>query len=138
MKKAVHQLNREIGEALARREKLGRLRTQIRRLLAKWEPRLGVQVQTWQIKDAKTYWASTEDHEIWFAAALSDMPLPFVEIIVVHELVHFLTNGHDPEFFELMEHHLPGWQRIHARYDKVPALYSNAVMKRGLDLRTGL
>jgi predicted metal-dependent hydrolase len=53
------------------------------------------------------------------------MPPAFVEVILVHELVHQLTNGHDPAFFELMDRHLPGWRRIHARYDKIPALYSN-------------
>ena len=125
------QLGREIDEALERREKIKKLRALIRRLFAKWEPRLGVHVQTWQIRDAKTYWATMDDHEIWFAADLSDMPPAFVEVIVVHELVHQLTSGHDPEFFELMDHHLPGWRRIHARYDKVPTLYSNAVISHG-------
>ena len=135
MKSAGRQLDRDISAALARQEKLGRLRARIRRLLLKWEQRLGVSVQSWQVKDAKDYWATMDDHEIWFAADLSDMPAAFVEVIVVHELVHQLTKGHDPEFFALMDCHLPGWRRIHARYDKVPALYSNAVMKRTLTRR---
>jgi predicted metal-dependent hydrolase len=126
------QLGREIDKALGQRTKIKKLRALIQHLLTKWKPRLGVHVQTWQIKDAKTYWATTEDHEIWFAADLSNMPPAFVEVILVHELVHQLTNGHDPAFFELMNLHLPGWQRIHARYDKVPALYSNAVIKHVL------
>ena len=132
VRKARRQLDREIGEALGRQEKISQLRARIRRLLMKWEPRLGVHVQTWRIKDAKTYWATMNDHEVWFAADLSKMPSDFIEVIVVHELVHRLTNGHDPEFFELMDRHLPGWQRVHARYDKVPTLYSNAVMKHVL------
>jgi predicted metal-dependent hydrolase len=130
--KASRQLSREIAEAVTRRKKVDQLRIRVRRLLVKWEPRLGVHVQTWSIKDAKSYWASTEDHEIWFAADLSSMPRDFIEVIVVHELVHQLTKGHDPSFFELMDRHLPGWRQVHARYDKVPALYSNAVMRRAL------
>ncbi len=132
MAKKRRQLDREIGEVLGRQEKIDQLRTRIRRFLAKWEPRLGVHVQMWQIKDAKNYWATMDDHEVWFAADLSKMPPSFIEVIVVHELVHLLTNGHDPEFFELMDYHLPGWRQDHARYDKVPTLHSNAVVKRAL------
>jgi predicted metal-dependent hydrolase len=135
VKKAKRRLDREIGEALEHQEKIRKLCTRIRRLLAAWEPRLGVHVQTWRIKDAKTYWATMNDHEVWFAADLSEMPAAFVEVIVVHELVHQLTGGHDPEFFELMDRHLPGWRQTHARYDEVPTLYGNAVVRRSIAQR---
>lgn len=121
------RLSHEIDEALGRREKVEKLCTRIRRLLVKWEPRLGVHVKTWQIKNAKTYWATMNKSEIWFSADLADMPSDFVEVIVVHELVHYLTDGHDLDFFELMNRHLPNWRRIYARYgryDEVPSLYS--------------
>lgn len=126
---APRRLRREIDEALNRHEKIEKLRARIRRLLVKWEPCLGIHVQTWKIKNAKSYWATMDERksEIWFSAGLADMPSDFVEVIVVHELVHYLTDGHDPDFFELMDHHLPGWRRIYARYgryDEVPGLYS--------------
>jgi predicted metal-dependent hydrolase len=126
------ELVREINEALARRDKLQRLRNRIARLLKKWQPRLGVHVQSWQLKDTKGYWATMDEtkNEIWFAEDLADMPSTFVEVIVVHELVHYLTNGHDPAFFELMDQHLPSWRDVHATYDQVPTLYSHGIRRK--------
>jgi predicted metal-dependent hydrolase len=126
MKTSTYRLNREIDEALDRRKKVEALRRLIQRLLAKWQPRLGVHVQTWRIKDAEDYWATMDEHqsEIWFSAHLAETLPAFIEVIVVHELVHYLTHGHDPEFFELLDRHMPGWRRIHALYDEVPTLHS--------------
>lgn len=123
-----NDLKREINSALSRHESAAKLRKRIKRLLAKWEPRLGIHVQKWQIKDAKKYWATMDEtrNEIWFGADLAGMPPKFVEIIVVHELIHYLTQGHDHDFFRLMNRHLPGWRRIYERLgrrDEIPALY---------------
>jgi hypothetical protein len=120
------QLNREIEENLAAYKKTASLQRRVQRLLVKWEPRLGVHVHTWKIKDAEDYWATMDERrsEIWFSSHLAKTSPAFVEVILVHELVHYLTKGHDPAFFALMDYHVPGWRRIHARYDEVPALYS--------------
>jgi len=128
-----NELVREINEVLARRDRIQRLWQRVTRLLAKWQPRVGVHVQSWQIKPAKGYWATMDENksEIWFDEDLADMPRSFVEVIVVHELVHYRTNGHDPAFFELMDSLLPGWREVHAQYDHVPTLYSHGIRRRG-------
>ena len=66
----------------------------------------------------RTYWASVNeaDGRITFALKLAEMSPAFVEVTVVHELVHFLTDGHDAQFHELMDRHVPNWRRLHARY----------------------
>jgi predicted metal-dependent hydrolase len=94
------------------------LHDNIQLLVDKWEPILGVRVQAWDIKPMKTYWASVNEHEgkITFNLKLADKPHTFLEVIVVHELVHFLTDGHDRRFYELMDRHVPNWRRLHARY----------------------
>ena len=130
--KSTRHLSDEINAALARRDRVQRLRHRITKLLAKWQPRVGVRVQSWQIKPAKGYWATmdVDKGEIWFAEDLADMPRSFVEVIVVHELAHYRTKGHDPAFFELMDSLLPSWREVHAQHDRVPTLYSHGIRRR--------
>lgn len=94
------------------------LRTRLQILIDLWEPTLGVNVRAWDIKKLKTYWASVNESErlITFNEKLADMPDAFVEVIVVHELVHLLTDGHDKKFYTLMDRHVPNWVRLHAKY----------------------
>ncbi len=94
------------------------LRTRIQIFIDKWEPILGVDVREWDIKKMKTYWASVNERArvITFNEKLADKPDSFVEVIVVHELVHFLTNGHDQKFYKLMDRHVPNWRRQHERH----------------------
>ena len=129
------RLSDEINAALARRDRVQRLHHRVTRLLAKWQPRVGVAVQRWKIKPAKSYWATMDEDksEIWFAEDLADMPRSFVEVIVVHELAHYRTNGHDPDFFELMDSLLPGWRAVHEQHDQVPTLYSHGIRRGRAD-----
>lgn len=128
----MNRLSCEINAAVARRERVQRLHNRVARLLAKWQPRIGVRVQSWQIKPAKSYWATMDENksEIWFSEDLANMPRDFIEGILVHELVHYRTKGHDPAFFELMDSLLPGWREVHAQYDQVPPLYSHGIRRR--------
>lgn len=105
---------------------LAPLRARIGQLVKKWEPRLKVRAPKWTLRDSKNYWASEGADDIWFNARLADMPPGFVESIVVHELVHLRTDGHDPLFFKLMDQHLPSWRRLHEKYAEVPGLYNGA------------
>lgn len=114
--KTTYQLEREIAD----HQKRDQLRIRIQRLLDKWMPRLGVDVHEWQIKDMKTYWASVNEAtgHLTFNLKLAEMSPAFLETTVVHELVHFLTDGHDQKFFDLMDRHVPNWRRLHARYSE--------------------
>ena len=94
------------------------LRERIQRLLDKWQPKLGVQVHHWNLRDMKKYWGSTnpQTREITFDSKLSGVTAPYLEITVVHELVHLLEPGHTPRFYALMDKHVPNWRRLHEQY----------------------
>ena len=103
-----------------------KLKRQIQRLLDKWQPILGVTIRDWDMRKMKTYWASTNtasDH-ILFNTELAKLPPRYVEYIVVHELVHHLTDGHDARFYKLMDKHLPGWRKMQARIEEPLTRYS--------------
>lgn len=99
-------------------QRLVRLSARIHRLIKKWEPILGVHVKEAHHQPLKMYWASANEreHKITFNSKLVDMSPAFVEVTVVHEMVHFLTDGHDKKFYELMDRHVPNWRRLHAKY----------------------
>ena len=90
------------------------LRERIPELLAKWEPLIGVQVETFGIKKMKTKWGScnTGARRIWLNLELAKKPVLCLEYILVHELVHFLERHHNERFRELMDRFMPQW-RLH-------------------------
>ena len=83
-------------------------------LLAKWQPRLGVEVDDWRIKKMKTKWGACTPKagRIWLNLELIKKPVQCLEYIVVHELAHLIERLHNERFLEIMDHHLPTW-RLH-------------------------
>ena len=120
----------DLGEATERKK----LRARIQRLLDKWQPILGVTVDDWDLRKMKLYWGSSRragcdtiacrPGHITFNTELAKKPPRYVEYIVVHELVHLMTDGHDKRFYELMDRHLPGWRRMQARIEEPLSRYS--------------
>ena len=112
----------DLGEATERK----RLRTRIQRLIDKWQPIVGVQIDGWDMRKMKTYWASSTKatRHILFNTELAKLPPRYIEYIVVHELVHHLTDGHDARFYALMDQHVPGWRRMQARIEEPLTQYS--------------
>lgn len=88
------------------------LRSVIAELLARWQPKLGVQAADWGIKKMKTRWGSCNvgARRIWLNLELAKKPLQCLEYIVVHELVHLLERNHTERFTALMDQHLPDWR----------------------------
>jgi predicted metal-dependent hydrolase len=111
-----------------------KLRARIQRLLDKWQPILGVTVDDWDLRKMKLYWGSSRragcdvfacrDGHITFNTELAKLPPRYQEYIVVHELVHHLTDGHDAKFYKLMDQHLPGWRQMQARIEEPLKRYS--------------
>lgn len=112
--KSSRQLLDEIIEHQAREK----LRAKIQRLIDKWSPILGVHVHDWKIRRMRSYWGSTDPAtgRITFDAKLADMSPAFLQVTVVHELVHLRVGGHTPKFYEIMDRSVPGWRRLHGRY----------------------
>jgi predicted metal-dependent hydrolase len=79
---------------------------------------LGVRIHEVRIRDMKSYWASINevDSRMWISQDLADLSAGLLEFVVVHELIHMRTDGHDPKFFALMDQHLPGWRKKHAAF----------------------
>jgi len=51
-------------------------------------------------------------NEIRIAALFRDAPLPFLRMIVVHELAHQKEREHDKAFYRLCEHMEPGYHQL--------------------------
>src|SRR4029077_18259576 len=105
----------DLDESLARKK----LRKLIQRLLDKWQPILGVQINAWDVREGKRYWGTSnkETAHITFNTELAKLPRRYIEYIVVHELAHHKTDGHDERFYELMDQYLPGWRRMNAQIE---------------------
>lgn len=88
-----------------------RLRERIPEILAEWEPRIGVRVADWRIRRMKTRWGTcnTAARRIWLNSELAKKPLPCLEYVVVHEMVHLLEPSHNERFREIMDRAMPGW-----------------------------
>jgi len=82
------------------------------KLIAKWEPIIGVVVKEWGIKSMKTRWGSCNPSKqrIWLALALMKQPIQCIEYVVVHEMVHILEASHNKRFHALMTLYLPEWK----------------------------
>ena len=115
-------LKADLDESLERK----RLHERIQRLLTKWQPLLGVQINSWDVRPGKRYWGTSnkDTAHITFNTELAKLPPRYIEYIVVHELMHHRTDGHDPNFYSLMDRYLPGWRRMNAEIEEPLQRYS--------------
>ena len=115
-------LKADLDESLERK----RLHERIQRLFEKWQPLLGVQINGWDVRPGKRYWGTSnkETAHITFNTELAKLPPRYIEYIVVHELMHHRTDGHDPNFYRLMDRYLPGWRRMNAEIEEPLQRYS--------------
>jgi len=88
------------------------LRSEIPRLIEKWEPIVGRRVD-WSIRRMKTKWGShnRETGRIWLNLELAKKHPHSLEYIVVHELAQLRERGHGERLAKLMDGFLPDWRR---------------------------
>lgn len=112
----------DLDESLRRKK----LHKRIQRLLNKWQPILGVQISKWDLREGKRYWGTSnkETAHITFNTELAKLPPRYIEYIVVHELMHHRTDGHDDRFYALMDAYLPGWRKMNAKIEEPLQRYS--------------
>ena len=81
-------------------------------LIAKWGPRLNVQVGRFYVQRMKTRWGSCNSaaRSIRLNTDLAKKPRECLEYIVVHEMVHLLEPTHNTRFVSLMEQFMPQWR----------------------------
>jgi len=101
-------------------------RTQLELLAAPmiqhWQAVIGVTVKEWGIKAMKSRWGSCNvaAHRIWLNLHLIKYPLPCLEYVIVHELVHLLEASHNRRFYQFMERFLPDWKERSHRLRELP------------------
>jgi len=92
----------------------GLLKTEIERLLPKWETVTGLHADEWQVKNMKTRWGTcnTKCRRIWLNLQLAKHSVECLEYVILHELTHLLERGHNERFYAHMDRHMPHWREI--------------------------
>lgn len=96
-------------------------------LIAKWEKRMNLKVNEWQVKLMKTKWGSCniEENRIWLNLELAKKPIHCLEYIIVHEMVHLLERHHNDKFLYYMDTYLPNWKQIRTELNKLPISHAD-------------
>lgn len=91
-------------------------------IIEKWEKKIGVSVDSWQVKQMKTKWGTCniEEKKIWINLELAKKPIHCLEYIVVHEMIHLLERRHNDYFLSLMDKHMPQWKFNKDELNRLP------------------
>lgn len=89
-----------------------RLIDNIGKYAGKWEKILGTPCNRWTVRLMKSRWGSCTpgNRTIRINLRLAHFPEECVELVVVHELIHFSEKGHGKEFKRRMTECLPDWR----------------------------
>lgn len=92
------------------------------KLIAKWEPKLGVRVSGYFLQRMKTKWGSCNHRagHIRLNTELVKKPKDLVEYVVVHEMLHLLEPTHSERFVALLDRHWPQWREARAELNALP------------------
>lgn len=91
-------------------------------MVEKWQRVVGVEAKQWAIKKMKTKWGAcnADACRIWLNLELAKKPVPCLEYIIVHELVHLVERHHGDRFNALMNEFLPQWKARRAELNAAP------------------
>ncbi len=91
-------------------------------MVEKWQRVVGVEAKQWAIKKMKTKWGAcnADACRIWLNLELAKKPVPCLEYIIVHELVHLVERHHGDRFNTLMNEFLPQWKARRAELNAAP------------------
>ena len=94
----------------------------VRELIARWEPKLGVDVAGYFLQRMKTKWGSCNHRArtIRLNTELVKKPKDLLEYVVVHEMLHILEPTHSERFIGLMSKHYPAWREARAELNELP------------------
>lgn len=103
------------------------LRAAVPALLARWEPRVGVRVDTVFVQRMKTRWGSCnhDARTIRLNTDLARKPRECLEYILVHELVHLREPRHNARFVALLDRWLPGWSHRRELLNRLPVRHED-------------
>ena len=91
-------------------------------LIAKWEAKMGMTVESWGVRRMKTKWGScnSADRRIWLNLELAKKPVRCLEYILVHEMVHLIERRHNDRYIALMNQFLPSWRKCRDELSHAP------------------
>lgn len=98
------------------------VKTETAKLIAKWEPEIGVEINDYYVRRMKTRWGSCNSlaGTIWLNTDLAKKPLECLEYIVVHEMVHILERTHNERFQAHMRRFMPDWSHRRQLLNTLP------------------
>ena len=91
-------------------------------LIAKWQPRLGVEVSGYYLQRMKTKWGACNHRvgNIRLNTELVKKPKDLLEYVVVHEMLHLIEPTHSERFVALLAQHYPTWREARAELNALP------------------
>ena len=91
-------------------------------LIAKWEPRLGVEIARVFVQRMKTKWGScnARSRNIRLNTDLAKKPRECLEYIIVHEMAHLLEPRHNECFTSLMDKYQSKWKHVRQTLNAAP------------------
>ena len=83
-------------------------------IIAKWETKLGIQVNKLYVRKMKSHWGSCnrEKRTLRLNSELAKRDPECLEYVIVHEMVHIFEKGHNEKFYRLLGKYLPEWKAI--------------------------
>ena len=116
------------GSSAAKREEVMRewhrvlLHEVVPQLIAKWEAKLGVNVNGYYLQRMKTKWGGCNHRagNIRLNTELVKKPKDLVEYVVVHEMLHLIEPSHNERFTTLLDEHYPTWREARAELNALP------------------
>ncbi|HCH26245.1 MULTISPECIES: M48 family metallopeptidase [Psychrobacter] len=99
-----------------------RLKARIPALITQWSEKFNVTVTSWQVQKMKTKWGSCniEEGRILLNLELAKKPVPCLEYIIVHELLHFKERQHNDRFKALLDTQMPDWRSRRDLLNRMP------------------
>lgn len=113
-------------------------RMAVRRLMEQWycdhakallaeRVRRAIRATTWlevdpliTVRTLKQRWGSTtKAGRITFNVEVVKLPLPCIDYVVAHELVHVMIPNHSPAFWRMLSRVMPDWRRWKEKLERV-------------------
>jgi predicted metal-dependent hydrolase len=103
------------------------VRSEVPKLIERWEKHLGVKVERFFVQRMKTRWGSCNPAtaSIRFNTDLARKPIQCLEYIVVHEMMHLLEPTHNARFIALMDRYMPQWQERRQLLNRLPVRHED-------------
>ncbi len=119
--------NDETKQAIVAHWYRQQIKAVVPKLIAKWEPILGVKVDRFFVQKMKTKWGSCNpaSKSIRLNTDLAKKPPECLEYIVVHEMAHLLVRHHNDRFSSLMDTCLPNWKLLRQRLNDTPLAHAD-------------